>query len=139
MIGGRRAGISNKFCITVALSGVVPVPPKAPACCVATSDVEFSNVRRSILSKSVRSFKSDSFAITNIDLIKIDVEGYEMEVLKGANQALEQCTYVLIELNNNSKKYGSSNGQITKYLTQKGFSVLIKTWPDVVFVNNYSI
>ena len=81
----------------------------------------------------------DSFAITNIDLIKIDVEGYEMEVLKGANDALTQCTCMMIELNNNSKKYGSSNGQITKYLTQKGFSVLIKTWPDVVFVNNYSL
>lgn len=81
----------------------------------------------------------DSFAIKNIDLIKIDVEGYEMEVLKGANDALNQCTYVMIELNNNSKKYGSSNNQITKYLTERGFSVLIKTWPDVVFVNNYSI
>jgi len=46
---------------------------------------------------------------------------------------------VMIELNNNSKKYGSSNDQITKYLTERGFSVLIKTWPDVVFVNSYSI
>lgn len=81
----------------------------------------------------------DSFAIKNIDLIKIDVEGYEMEVLKGADECLQQCTYVMIELNNNSKKYGSSNGQITKYLNQKGFSQLIRTWPDVIFVNNYPL
>jgi hypothetical protein len=45
----------------------------------------------------------------------------------------------MIELNNNSKKYGSSNGQITKYLNQKGFSQLIRTWPDVIFVNNYPL
>jgi len=77
--------------------------------------------------------------IKNIDLIKIDVEGYEMEVLKGADECLQQCTYVMIELNNNSKKYGSSNGQITKYLNQKGFSQLIRTWPDVIFVNNYPL
>ena len=70
--------------------------------------------------------------------IKIDVEGYEMEVLNGASEALAQTTYVMIELNNNSKKYGSSNGQITKFLTQRGFSQLIRTWPDVVFVNNYT-
>ena len=74
----------------------------------------------------------------NISLIKIDVEGYEMEVLNGASEALAQTTYVMIELNNNSKKYGSSNGQITKFLTQRGFSQLIRTWPDVVFVNNYT-
>ena len=81
----------------------------------------------------------DSFAIKDVDLIKIDVEGYEMEVLKGANKALSECTYVMIELNNNSKRYGSSNGQITEFLTQRGFSQLIRTWPDVVFVNNYAL
>ena len=102
-----------------------------------TEQENFTQGKRVVPDGDILMTTIDSFAIEDIDLIKIDVEGYEMEVLKGANDALTQCTYVMIELNNNSKKYGSSNDQITKYLKQKGFSVLIKTWPDVVFVNNH--
>jgi len=104
-----------------------------------TEQENFTQGKRVVPNGEILMTTVDSFAIKDIDLIKIDVEGYEMEVLKGANNALDQCTYVMIELNNNSKKYGSNNRQITKYLIDKGFSVLIKTWPDVIFVNNYSI
>ena len=75
----------------------------------------------------------DSLKILDIDLIKIDVEGYEMEVLKGAKQTLKKCQYIMIELNNNTKKYGSSNREIEKYLSQQGFKVLLDHWPDKVF------
>lgn len=39
----------------------------------------------------------------------------------------------MIELNNNSKRYGSSNLEIEKYLKGLGFKELIKTWPDIVY------
>jgi hypothetical protein len=39
----------------------------------------------------------------------------------------------MIELNNNAKKYGSSNLEIEKYLSKKGFKIMIKVWPDVVW------
>ena len=55
-----------------------------------------------------------------------------MEVLKGAEQTLNTCQYLMIELNNNSKKYGSSNRIIEKYLQDKGYKVLIDHWPDKV-------
>ena len=58
----------------------------------------------------------DSFEFTDVDLIKIDVEGYEMEVLKGAKQTISTCKYLMIELNNNTKKYGSNNLEIENYL-----------------------
>ena len=66
-------------------------------------------------------------------MIKIDVEGLEMEVLKGAETLLKHVECVMIELNNNSKKYGSSNTRIEKYLESLGFNILIKTWPDIVY------
>ena len=75
----------------------------------------------------------DSFGYENVDLIKIDVEGYEMKVLHGAEKTLEKCQYLMIELNNNSKKYGSSNNDIENYLASKGWRVLIDHWPDKVF------
>ena len=70
----------------------------------------------------------------DVDLIKIDVEGYEMNVLKGAEQTLSTTNFLMIELNGNSKKYGSSNTKIEKYLKEIGFKTLINKWPDKVFI-----
>ena len=56
-----------------------------------------------------------------------------MEVLKGAVQTLKNVEYIMIELNNNTKKYGSSNLEIEKYLRKLGYKVMIKVWPDVVW------
>ena len=75
----------------------------------------------------------DSLNLDNVDLIKIDVEGFEMEVLKGATETIKNVQYIMIELNNNTKRYGSSNLEIEKYLPKLGFRMLIKIWPDVVY------
>ena len=77
--------------------------------------------------------KMDSLEIDDIDMLKIDVEGLEMEVLKGASYQLEKIKYIMIELNNNSKRYGSSNLEIEKHLKDLGYKILIKTWPDIVY------
>ena len=75
----------------------------------------------------------DGLKITGVDLIKIDVEGFEMHVLEGAVDTMDNAKYIMIELNNNTKKYGSSNGQIEEYLDKKGWKTLINLWPDKVF------
>jgi len=75
----------------------------------------------------------DSLNLNNVDLIKIDVEGYEMEVLKGAIETIKNVQFIMIELNNNAKRYDSSNREIEKFLPTLGFEILIKIWPDVVY------
>ena len=77
--------------------------------------------------------KLDSLDTEGVDMIKIDVEGLEMEVLKGASKKLADVKYIMIELNNNSKKYGSSNIEIENHLKDLGYKILIKTWPDIVY------
>jgi|TARA_R110001592_G_scaffold109776_1_gene305718 FkbM family methyltransferase len=77
--------------------------------------------------------KLDSLDTAGIDMIKIDVEGLEMEVLKGAGKTLENVEYLMIELNGNSEKYGSSKRDIKEHLKSLGFKVLMKTWPDIVY------
>ncbi len=59
--------------------------------------------------------------ISFIDLIKIDVEGYELKVLKGAIDTLKNTKYVIIEvtLSNIFKNYNKD--EIIKLLENNGF------------------
>ena len=100
---------------------------------ISLSEDNFTQAKRVLGEGNIPMVTIDSLNFTDVDLIKIDVEGYEMEVLKGADKTLENVKYLMIELNNNSKKYGSSNLQIETYLRKKGFRIMIKAWPDVVW------
>ena len=101
---------------------------------IALSDDDFTQAKRVVGDGSIPMVTVDSLGLSDIDMIKIDVEGYEMEVLKGAVQTLENLQYLMIELNNNTKKYGSSNIEIEKHVQSLGFRPLIEHWPDKVFV-----
>jgi FkbM family methyltransferase len=46
----------------------------------------------------------DSFRMTRVDLIKIDVEGMEASVLRGAHQTIERCRPVLYVENDRKEK-----------------------------------
>ena len=100
---------------------------------ISLSEDDFTQSKRVIGEGTIPMVTIDSLGLEDIDLIKIDVEGYEMEVLKGAEETLKGVKYIMIELNSNTKKYGSSNSKIEKHLKSLGFKSLIKQWPDQVF------
>ena len=100
---------------------------------ISLSEDDFTQAKRVLGDGTIPMITIDSLGLGDVDLIKIDVEGYEMEVLKGAEKTLKSVSYLMIELNNNSKKYGSSNLKIENYLQEKGFTTMIKAWPDVVW------
>lgn len=100
---------------------------------ISLSEDNFTQSKRVIGEGAIPMISVDSLGMDDIDLIKIDVEGYEMEVLKGASETLKNTKYIMIELNNNTKKYGSNNMAIEKFLETLGFKVLMSHWPDKVF------
>jgi len=74
----------------------------------------------------------DHFNYSDVDFIKIDVEGDEMRVLEGAKKTItfndenqSNVQYIMIGLNNSS--------EVKKYITSLGFKVLINIWPDIVY------
>jgi FkbM family methyltransferase len=63
----------------------------------------------------------------NTALLKIDVEGYETEVLAGAQQVLQNSSLkaIIIELNGSGGRYGYDENKIHEHLLNKGFSPFI--------------
>ncbi len=59
----------------------------------------------------------------NIKALKIDVEGYEPEVLKGSEKILnsDELNVIIIELNHYGENFGYSNEYLVEFLRRKGF------------------
>lgn len=85
---------------------------------------------KSLADSTILTTKIDEFCaqhhIDKIDLIKIDVEGYEFEVLKGAENVLNQCKPKLfIELDDeNLKLQHSSAVELINWLLEKKYSIV---------------
>jgi FkbM family methyltransferase len=65
-------------------------------------------------------------ALGPVTLLKVDVEGWEAHVLKGAVETLPRTEYVLIEINRTAlKRAGSSPEEIFGLLRQAGFTGIV--------------
>ena len=100
---------------------------------ISLTNDNFTQAKRVAGDGTIPMVTIDSLNLDDVDLIKIDVEGYEMEVLKGAKNTLQDCKFVMIELNSNTGKYGSSNKECMEMLHNNGFQLLLEHWPDKVF------
>ena len=67
----------------------------------------------------------DSYGFTDVDFIKIDTEGYEYFVLKGATDTILRCKPVLVveQKQKNGRRYGIGDLDAVKYLMQLGANV----------------
>lgn len=64
----------------------------------------------------------DMYKFPPPDVIKIDVQGAELDVLKGADRALESCKDVIIELQFDEYNIGAAGyNTVAEYLRSKGF------------------
>ena len=66
----------------------------------------------------------------HILILKIDVQGYELEVLKGARESLKRTVIVTLEMNNHIGYLGSAKYfEIDEYLRNAGF-ILYDIFPS---------
>lgn len=74
-------------------------------------------------SREVQMISIDNLCLKNNEIVmKIDVEGYEEEVLKGGKELLKkQVEVVIVETNNSNLNYGSSNSRIFNLLKRYNF------------------
>lgn len=72
----------------------------------------------------------DSFGFTEVDLIKIDVEGHELELLEGATQTItQQQPILLIEL----EKHSPQRSRVETLLKSWGYTQTLRQNADTVW------
>ena len=64
--------------------------------------------------------------VTQIDVLKIDVEGYEYFVLNGAKKTLEQkiIKNIVFEVDGHEQRYGIKTEDLEKLLTENNYRCL---------------
>jgi hypothetical protein len=64
-------------------------------------------------------------AVDRIDVMKIDVEGYELKVLRGATGLLSKGRIgsIVLESDGHDLRYGSSEAQTIDFLKQTGYAI----------------
>jgi FkbM family methyltransferase len=76
----------------------------------------------------------DSFNFTKVDIIKIDVEGYEVPLLEGARETiLANKPIIQIEANETGIRYGRPKIEISNTLRSLGMVRVAKQWPDQIW------
>lgn len=85
----------------------------------------------------------DSYETDKFNFINMDVQGYELEVLKGAIKTLEHIDYIICEVNiDNVYKECAKLHEIDDFLRDFGFNRLETnmagtTWGDAFYAKNY--
>ena len=76
----------------------------------------------------------DSYQFSDVDIIKIDVEGMEVPLLQGAEQTIRNNRpWILIESNETQRRYGRSKRDILQLLHSWGMTRVYKKWPDQIY------
>lgn len=70
----------------------------------------------------------DSFNLTNVDLIKMDVEGWEYYAMAGGQNTFESCSTFMIEIHDDNEK----KNKIMKWFKDREFNSH-KIGPDYIF------
>lgn len=75
----------------------------------------------------------DEYKFTDLDAIFLDVEGFEMEILRGARATIKRCHPLLVlEENGKGKRYGAAVGDLTSEMRKFGYAHAASEGEDIV-------
>lgn len=76
----------------------------------------------------------DSLELPIVDLLYLDIEGFEIPALLGAAETIKQCKPIIaLEDKGLSTRYGYEQGDVVEILNRMGYRVVERIHRDVVF------
>ncbi len=78
----------------------------------------------------------DSFALQDVDLIKIDAEGYEFNIVKGGAETIQRCRPVMIveQKGHGATYYGLRKEEAVEQLERLGMRRALEIYGDWIMV-----
>lgn len=87
-----------------------------------------------VIKVALRRLDSFEFAHRPITLIKIDTEGYELFVLRGAERALDNTQFLYLEAYEpNYQRFGYSLGDVVEFLSTRGWRLYQVVSADLLY------
>jgi FkbM family methyltransferase len=78
--------------------------------------------------------KLDTFDLTGYNFINIDVQGYELEVFKGASEKLNDIDYIMTEVNRAEVYENCAKvEELDSFLKEYGFERVETTWDGITW------
>jgi hypothetical protein len=84
--------------------------------------------------------EENNIDVTQYNFLNVDVQGYELEVLKGFGDLLQGIDYIYAEVNSNYLYEGCALvGDLDEYLSNYGFtrvltSMTVHEWGDALYI-----
>jgi hypothetical protein len=76
----------------------------------------------------------DSFEYDDVDLIQLDIEGFEHFAMLGAEDTIDRCSPVIcLELKGLGKRYGVEDSETVDFLAGLGYKISKRIHRDVIF------
>lgn len=77
----------------------------------------------------------DDLPLEHCDFLCLDLEGYELEALKGAEATIARCRPVLmVEVNENCRHYGRKEADVRTWIADRGYRLVFRKHSDDVYV-----
>lgn len=108
-------------------SAIIKLPAKSKNC-GAFSIIDFNSYEDPVLTEQITILPLDKFKLSP-DFIKIDTQGFELFILKGAENTLKNKPVLLLECQSNQERH-----LISEYLNPLGYTIVETVKKDSVWV-----
>ena len=134
--GVKLAKLGNVICHETALGGQGEVDLHVVSVDGGGSTLRYRQELGSVLAvERVRCAQLDDFELDNVGVIKIDAEGFEIDILRGATKTLEKYRPTLLLEAWDHDWYARERAQLIAHVVDLGYGVVsVQGWPQMLLV-----